>query len=139
MRRFWKDIRGSVFLEHAFLTIPLLLIGVLLLSNAALFFHAYQVVSSASASGARTAARVEDAGRVTEAIRKELQAGAISTTNPEFEASRDVRIQFRDGEYSTVTVYYRFQFPFSLKKFGIAIDDTIPFHATSSFPREWGS
>jgi Flp pilus assembly protein TadG len=135
--RFLRNKRGNVFLEHAFLTFPLLLIGVVLLTNVAMFFHAYQVVSSASASGARTAARIQDSGMVIQSIQKELQAGALSISPPQFNANSDVNIQFQDGAYSTVKVFYHFRFPFSFNKVGITVDETIDFSAESSFPREW--
>lgn len=135
--RFLKDRRGNVFLEHAFLTFPLLLIGVVLLANAAMFFHAYQVVSSASASGARTAARIHDSSSVIQSVQKELQAGALSVSAPQFNASMDVNIQFQDGAYTTVKVIYHFRFPFSFQKVGITVDETIDFSAGSSFLREW--
>jgi Flp pilus assembly protein TadG len=135
--RFLKDKQGNVFLEHAFLTFPLLLIGVVLLMNAAMFFHAYQVVSSASASGARTAARMQDSSAVIQSVQKELQAGALSIAPSQFNASTDVNIQFQDGGYCTVKVFYHFRFPFSFSKVGITVDETIDFSAGSSFVREW--
>ncbi|MCY9668739.1 hypothetical protein M5X11_28090 [Paenibacillus alginolyticus] len=135
--RFFKDKRGNVFLEHAFLTFPLLLIGVVLLANAAMFFHAYQVVSSASASGARTAARMQDNGAVMQSAQKELQAGALSLSPPQFNSWSDVNINYYDGAYCTVKVTYHFRFPFSFSKVGITVDDTLDFSAGSSFMREW--
>lgn len=135
--RWIKDQKGNVFLEHAFLTLPLLILGVVLLANAALFFHHYQVVSSAAASGARVAARAEDPNRVIQAVQKELQAGGLSTSLPQFQPDSDIQIQFYDGAYCTVRVYYHFQFPFSFHKVGITVDETIHFSAGSSFLREW--
>lgn len=135
--RFLRDKRGNVFLEHAFLTFPLLLIGVVLLANAAMFFHAYQVVSSASASGARTAARVQDNSAVIQSVQKELQAGALSIAPPQFSTSVDVNINYYDGTYCSVRVYYHFRFPFSFSKVGITVDETIDFSAGSTFMREW--
>jgi len=135
--RWVKDEQGNVFLEHMFLTLPLLIIGVVLLSNAAMFFHDYQVVSSAAASGARVAARAQDQNRVIQAVQKELQAGGLSITSPQFQPGTDVQIQFYDGSYCTVRVFYHFQFPFSFHKVGITLDETIDFSAGSSFLREW--
>lgn len=135
--RFLKDKRGNVFIEHAFLTFPLLLMGVVLLMNAAMFFHAYQVVSSASASGARTAARMQDTNAVIQAVQKELQAGALTISPPQFNASTDVNIQFQDGAYCSVKVLYHFRFPFSFSKVGITVDESLDFSAGSSFSREW--
>ena len=135
--RFFCDKRGNVFLEHVFLTFPLLLIGVVLLANAAMFFHAYQVVSSASASGARTAARMQDSSAIIQSVQKELQAGVLSISSPQFNSSTDVNIQFQDGAYCTVKVFYHFRFPFSFSKVGITVDETIHFSAGSSFLREW--
>ena len=135
--RFIRDKRGNVFIEHVFLTFPMLLIGIVLLTNAAMFFHAYQVVSSASASGARTAARVEDRSAVIQSVQKELQAGALSISPPQSNSSSDVNIQFQDGAYCSVKVFYHFRFPFSFSKVGITVNETIDFSTGSSFLREW--
>jgi hypothetical protein len=132
-----RDQRGNVFLEHAFLTFPLLLIGIVLLTNAALFFHAYQVVSSASASGARTAARVQDNNLVIQSVQKEMQAGGLSIVPPEWISSSDISINYFDGAYCSVNVTYHFRFPFSFSKVGLSVDETIDFNAGSSFMREW--
>lgn len=134
---FLQDRKGNVFLEHAVLTLPLLLIGVVLLANAALFFHAYQVVSSASASGARVAARAEDRNLVVEAVQKELLAGGLPLASPRFNPDADVGIDFRDGAFCTVRVTYHFQFPLAFHKVGLNVDETIDFTTRASFMREW--
>lgn len=135
----WKHTSGNVFLEHAFLTLPLLLIGVVLLANAALFFHAYQVVSAASASGARAAARVEDRNVVIQAVQKELHAGGLPIGSPAFNPSSDLKVSFQDGVYCTVKVTYHYRFPFSFSKVGLHVNETLHFASSASFMREWGS